>query len=64
MDLTRMIVDLLRKKEENAALSKGGPVAGVTPTPTPDMLGSGGAALAAEALLKQKSKPMKYVDSL
>ncbi len=63
MDLVTLIVDLLRKKEEDAALNAGGPVASGN-TPTPEMLGSGGAQKAAEALLKRKSQPMEYVDSL
>lgn len=64
MDLTTLIVDLLRKKEEEEALNAGGPTAGASPTPTPATLGSGAASKAALELLKRKSAPMEYVDSV
>lgn len=62
--LTSLIVDLLRKKEEEKALMQGGPTAGVGSTPTPGMLGDGAAARAAELLLKRKSRPMDVADSI
>ena len=62
-DIATLIVDLLRKKQEEEALDKGGLV-DKTRRPSPEMLGTGGAAKAAEALLRQQSTPMQYVDSL
>lgn len=78
MDIATLIVDLLRKKEEQKALNKGGLTLGTPesdaalaaqgvatgPTPTPGMLGSGMAQQAAIELLRKKSAPMEYVDSV
>lgn len=62
-DLTTLIVDLLRKKEEEKALMNGGPTAGVQAQATPGMLGSGAAQKAAEMILRQKMAPMQAADA-
>lgn len=62
--LVQMIVDILRRGKENTALNQGGPMAGASPQASPEMLGSGGAAMAGEALMKRKTAPMQTVDSL
>lgn len=69
MDIATMIVDLLRKKEENKALSNGGPTGGVptspeavlqgqaTPMqPDPSMMGAGMAAKGGEMLKDRKAQ--------
>lgn len=57
-DLVTMIVDILRRKEETAALGPGM----APPQPKPQMLGQGGAARAGGQISGRDKQIMDYVN--
>lgn len=59
MDIATMIVDLLRKKEENKALSNGGLTAGAPQLAAHERLGSQMTPEEAQAVLGQQATPMQ-----